>query len=150
MVRRLVEITQETIDNSMRANSAHCMIAEAIKKAFPEVRKVGVDLQTIRFTDPIKRKRFIFLTPRAGQEALIRFDQGHEVKAFQITLTPSQIIPLRDHRKPRDPNAPRRKTRLVTPSGGAVPTRVGGKAPPEAVLSNRGQVRRFGLKALKI
>lgn len=153
MVKRLVEITQDIIDNSMRQNSGHCMIAEAIKQQVPNAKQVSVDLQTIRFSDTVKQKRYIFLTPRIAQQALIRFDQGLPVEPFEMAITPSQIVPIRQdaRRAPRDPAKPRKyhKARLVSPGGGNVPIKVGGQSPPVAVLSSRGNTRKFGLKSLK-
>jgi hypothetical protein len=46
------------------------MIAEAIKQAVPRATNVSVDLSTVRWTDPEKKLRYTYLTPRAAQIAL--------------------------------------------------------------------------------
>jgi hypothetical protein len=81
-----IAIDQETIDASIQRDSSHCMIAEAIKKAAPNMKNVQVDLGSIAFSDPVKRLRYTYLTPRAGQIALIEFDRGIRPGPFSFTL----------------------------------------------------------------
>lgn len=50
--RVMVDITKAIIDESIRNNSSHCMVAEAIRLAVPGARRVAVDIFTCRFTDP--------------------------------------------------------------------------------------------------
>lgn len=90
--RITVAVTREIIDLSERRNSSHCMIAEAVKRSVPEARHVSVDLATIRFTDPNKRLRYIYLTPRKAQYALLDFDQGHHAEPFEVQLRAAQVV----------------------------------------------------------
>jgi hypothetical protein len=69
------------------------MIAEAIKEARPDYRSILVDLQTIRWTNPRTKKRYVCITPVAAAQALVKFDQGAEIEPFAITLKPAQITP---------------------------------------------------------
>jgi hypothetical protein len=48
--RLTIRVDQDLIDFSKDRDSSHCMIAEAIRDARPDVRAVSVDLQTIRFS----------------------------------------------------------------------------------------------------
>ena len=74
------------IENGIAADSTRCMIADAIKDACPKAQFIQVDLQTIRFSDPVKRKRFVYLTPPVAQHNLLKFDQGERVKPFAFAL----------------------------------------------------------------
>ena len=155
-----VHVTKEVIEQSEERDSSHCMIAEALRKALPEARNISVDLATIRFSDPEKRLRYIYLTPRQAQVALVLFDQGKHNDPFTIFLRGAQVV------KMGDPKAPRKKdttppmpegteAELHRPKGGSqneVPVVVGGKSPPTGPLTNtvyKGKRRTFGLRLLR-
>jgi hypothetical protein len=108
-----IEVGREEIEYSVRRDSSHCMIAETIKRKMPTARGVAVDLGTIRWTDPEKRLRYIYLTPRSAQIALIEFDRGILPEPFRFTLrTAAQIIRPANRRKrvaDEDRNARTRK-----------------------------------------
>jgi hypothetical protein len=158
----LIPITQETIDQAQQRSSSHCMIADALKLANPDLRFVSVDLQTIRFSTP-KGKRYVYLTPPKAQRALINFDQGLPSEPMTITLhKPSQI--LKAHTKANSPknadgtpktynrkgggNRPGSPSKKATVNSRGI--KIGGSVPPNAVLSNnQGRVRSFGLSQLK-
>jgi hypothetical protein len=67
------------------------MIAESVKKAFPEAKFVSVDVQTIRFTDGSKNLRYTYLTPRVAQIAIIQFDRGEMPDPFSVRLTGGHV-----------------------------------------------------------
>lgn len=94
--RLTIPITQERIDESIRRSSAHCMLSEAIRDKYPQLRNVLSDLATIRYTDPKRQLRFIHLTPRNAQLALIDFDAGAKIEPFTIVLEKQavQVIPI--------------------------------------------------------
>src|SRR5688572_22178065 len=73
--RVIVNVTQEMIDRSMVKDSSHCMIAETVRAAVPSAQYVAVDIQTIRFSDPKRRLRYTYLTPRIAQVPIVQFDQ---------------------------------------------------------------------------
>jgi hypothetical protein len=169
-ISRKLEVTVDvaTIDEAQERSSSHCMIADAIRKANPDAQAVQVDLQTIRFTDPKKEARYIWLTPPLAQRALINFDQGLPCEPFAFQTTkPVQVVRAKGRggkgtpkRKPGEP-APRQPTQTSQAREGVVglnaeakgrPVLLGGRALPNAVLSNsprKGLVRRFGLAQLK-
>jgi hypothetical protein len=127
------------------------MVAEAIRAAEPRFNHVSADLATIRFTDPRKGARYLFLTPPLAQQALINFDQGHKVEPFTFLLRrPAQVVLSGyDSKGKRAP----RKQRGVSPrkphTSHRVSTVLGGKLPPNAALANTaGKIRRFGLRQL--
>lgn len=169
-----IHVSQAEIDTAIPANSGHCMIADAVKHCFVDKYKripvaISVDLQTIRFTDPRPGLRFIFLTPVVAQRALLQFDQGIKPTPFRFRLSSNgaQVIPTK--RQPRKGQTPaqqaaqkkasskgaaakkrqaklrRGKVVIGHQSGGNHATKVGGKAPPPAVLS--GNRRQFGIRA---
>lgn len=169
-----VEITKELFESSKQADSSHCMIAAAIQIAFPEATSVSVDLQTIRLSRPKKKLRYIYLTPRTAQKAIIEFDQGREVEPFSFQLSGAHVTAMHQSKSQKlqgieidqDTAAPKKveielkkntenikKANLAKQGlrfdkgdNGTVPRRVGGKAPPTTPFGRR---RAFGLRALE-
>lgn len=136
-----VNVTQPIIDRSERRDSDHCMIADAIRAALPDAKAVSVDLMTIRFTDPVKRQRYVYLCPRSVQLALIHFDQGDHAGPFNFQLKkPVQVVPSGGKRTLPDGTKanPSRKVQGTTKfSGGtARPTKLGGQLPGRAELGS--------------
>lgn len=161
--RITVHVTKEVIDQSEQRDSSHCMIAEALKAAvretIPHVRGVSVDLATIRFSDPDRRLRYTYLTPRAAQVALVLFDQGKHNDPFTIFLRGAQVTKMSGAKPPASkavpamPEGSAAEFRQPSPSSpSAVPVVIGGKTPPTGPLTNtvyRGKRRAFGLRLLK-
>lgn len=162
--RVTLEVTDEMIDDAIPRDSSYCVFAEAVKAAFPTARKVAVDIQTIRFTDPKRGLRYTYLTPRPVQIAIINFDQGIRPNAFEISLRNGQVTasgrnenvnqmgkrPLsaaqkKSIAKARAAKQKLDKATLVARQKGHVPDKVGGKPPPMAP----GRRRAFGVRALE-
>lgn len=156
-----VEVTQTLIDEAVRADSGHCMIAEAVKAAVPGARSVSVDLQTVRFTDPKLPRRYVYLTPRRGQVALVNWDQGRKPEPFELNLRGGSVHRAADKTSQPHSNQvaspePPTRVRLVRrrdESNGEIPEVVGGKTPPRAALASPtpsgGRRRQFGLRAFE-
>jgi len=95
-----VNVTQEIIDQAIASNSAHCVIADAIKCALAvkvggRYSQVTVDLSQIRVTDNKLEKRFIYFTPQKCQRCIAQFDQGkrHALVPFAFNLrNPVQVV----------------------------------------------------------
>jgi hypothetical protein len=81
-----VRVSDRHINDSVRGDSHHCMIADAIKDAHPTAQYIQADVQSIRFSDPLTGKRYTYLTPPVAQSALLQFDAGTRVKPFAFTL----------------------------------------------------------------
>src|SRR6266496_3380622 len=97
--RLQLDITQEMIDTAVPRDSGHCMIADAVKAAYPSATRISVDIQSIRFSDPLTDKRYVYLTPRTGQVALLEFDRGIHPVPFGLRPTGIQVVPIHhDHR----------------------------------------------------
>lgn len=79
------EITKEHIADAKRRDSQHCMIADAIQ-ARTDAKYVLVDVQTIRWSNLKKGKRYVYLTPPEAQRAILAFDQGKRVEPFSFTV----------------------------------------------------------------
>lgn len=167
--RFTVSVTQQDIDTAIPKNSRHCMISDALKRCWLKKFKrkavaVDSDLQSIRVTDKEKGFRYIYLTPPIGQNALLDFDAGDHkrLKPFHFQLKGGQIIPTKTRYQPntekrkaqaKKDEARRRavsqfkkaRLRVAIGSGGSpIITRVGGEAPPAAILG--GKQREFGLR----
>lgn len=175
--RVTVPVTREIIERAERRDSSHCMIAEAIREAVPGATAIAVDLQSIRWSDPVLRLRYVYMTPSVCQVVLVSFDQGIHTNPFSFTLSRAQILPMgppgeREARRQRAiaRGAPAKQTPPAMPpaaGGGApgstrvfvsgtganqVPHVVGGKAPPTGALTNtvyKGKRRAFGVRTLK-
>lgn len=92
--RVTVEVDTSAIDDSVPRDSSHCMIAEAVRRSIPGAIRISVDLQTIRFSDPGKRLRYTYLTPRAAQVALVQFDSGIRPDPFAVRLVNGQVTAM--------------------------------------------------------
>lgn len=123
-----VTVTRERIDQATQRDSGHCMIADAVRDAVPDASAISVDLQTIRWTDSAKGLRYIYLTPRVAQVALVKFDQGIPTEPFSFRVRSGQI--LKSGRTKYQPQE------LGTARDHHIPDRIGGTAPPLAALSN--------------
>lgn len=90
-----VEITKAERDNALRSNSGGCLIADAIKRQYPNLTGVTVDMTTVRATDRDRGERYIYLTPPSAQHILLAFDQGwrHPVERVLIKRA-VQIVPV--------------------------------------------------------
>ena len=169
-----VSVTQEEIDSAIPANSGHCMIAEAVKRSFADRFKrrpwqVGVDLQTIRFTDDEIGLRYVYLTPSVCQRALLQFDLGIKPTPFNFRLVSngSQIVTVKRnvrralkkrtakqqeafeklHERQR---SHQKKAKLIVSNPGGSHSnehrKIGGRTPPTAALA--GNRRQFGIRAM--
>ncbi len=87
-----VKVTQEIIDHAIARDSGHCVVADAIAATLPHVNHVSVDLQTIRFTDPKKHERYVYLTPRSAALAIIQTDQGEKPAPFNLRLRSAHVL----------------------------------------------------------
>lgn len=82
----LIHVDDEHIANAQRKNSHHCMIADALRSALPEAKFISVDLQSIRFSILEEKTRYFYFTPTIAQHALLKFDQGKQLRAFDFTM----------------------------------------------------------------
>lgn len=157
-----LQVSEEIIEQAVPEDSGHCMIADAVREAYPDARFISVDIQTIRFTDRGKGERYTFMTPRAAQRALLLFDHGLKPAPFSFQLRDAHITEAgrqvsRRKATPAQAAAGRanlRKSHLVqNPRGGnAVPVPQGGEPPPMGALAHgsvipKNRRRAFGLRA---
>lgn len=170
-------VTAEHIAAGIPKDSAHCMIADALREAMPNADLISADLATIRFTDRLAGRRYIYLTPIPAQQALIAFDQGEPVEPFHVRARAAQMIHTGAARRARriqaeqdgEPLPEREPAKLVkaagdSGTGSSVPLKVGGSAPPIGALAGgdtkgmgesgvtsqyrTGRRREYGLRAL--
>lgn len=87
MKKITVNVTKNEIDNAVRSDSHHCMIADAIQREIPSAKYIMVDLQSIRFSNVKNGMRYIYMTPPIAQKAIIDFDHGKATLApFKFTM----------------------------------------------------------------
>lgn len=87
-----IRVEQSAIDEAIRGDSGHCMIAESIKKSVSTARSVSVDLASIRWTDSEKKLRYVYFTPRIAQVSLVDFDHGDPVEPFEFDLKLAKVF----------------------------------------------------------
>ena len=138
--RPTVHITPDVITTSVKRNSSHCVIAEAVKLSVANAKSIAVDIQTIRWSDREKKERYTYLTPRTVQKAIIDFDQGETLEPFSFRLSGGHTTRLYK-RGGRNRKPSLRASRHA--HGSLEP--VGGEPPPVA----KGKRRAFGLRALE-
>lgn len=88
-------ITEEDRDEAIRSNSGGCLIADAIKRQYPHLSSITVDMATIRCTDRKRGERYVYLTPADAQQVLLAFDQEWRHPTETLTIRRAvQIIPV--------------------------------------------------------
>lgn len=160
-----IKVTPEIIQASIRSNSSHCMIAEAVREAIPEAKLVSVDLATIRYSHPGTGKRYTFFTPGVAQRALLMFDAGKQMEPFDFLLSkPCQVntVGLKSRKTPEE-QAKEKLRRIArknaatakrtSSNGSGIITKEGGDPLPTGPLSSThrkmtGQRREYGLRAM--
>jgi hypothetical protein len=160
----IITVTREIAQSAEQKNSSHCGIAEAIALTYPWAKGIAVDIQTIRFSNPKKRLRYVYLTPRTGQKYIVAFDQGEKTNELSFRLRGGHVMPMAGYTEKGKKNkkayyekmkstpvyksshqrAKQRRTFLRARGLGRLPDRFGGTAPPVAP----GRRREFGLRAL--
>jgi hypothetical protein len=95
MTPRSISIRKSHVNSAVKRDSRRCMIAMAIQDSIPWARHIIVDSQAIRFSDPSKDQRYIYLTPPRAQQALIDFDKDKLVKPFTVRLAQGYMRPMR-------------------------------------------------------
>jgi hypothetical protein len=81
-----LELTPEQHEQAVQSKSGSCLIADAIKRQYPHLTRISVDMATIRITDPKRGARFVYLTPPPAQSALLYFDQGWPQSVTELTI----------------------------------------------------------------
>ena len=171
--RITVNVTQFIIDQAVPRDSGHCMIADGVVSSYPGAVRASADMQTIRFSDPDKGLRYVYLTPRLVMEALVRFDLGQAIEPFSFQLRAGHTTRVshrdpvtgRVTRKPAgrpfgtgqpNPMAPSdgdAKTLTTRKNDGRLPVPSGGKPEPMGALASgtgvpRNRRRAFGARQM--
>jgi hypothetical protein len=151
-----VACTKADITKAVANDSTHCWIAEAIKREVPTASHVAVDLSTIRFTNPERDLRYVYLTPYQAQLALLAFDEGTPPEPFTFILKNAHVTRANVRRRPKGSEenplpagmTQPPTTAVLAASGtrttGGLPRRVGGKRPPQLKM-----MRKFGVRAFR-
>lgn len=153
--RIILSSTPEIIEQAIPKDSGHCVWADALQKAVPNAKRISVDLQTIRYTDPDRGCRYTYLTPRTVQVDLVNFDQGIKPQPVTVSLRGGQVTKAGTKPRSAKPgrNNPPVPTKATLAPNRAVPSnvidRLGGATPPLAAYGHtRGRRREFGLRGL--
>jgi hypothetical protein len=79
-------ISDEQWEKTAESSSGGCVIAEAIKRQYPHLSNVSVDMATVRASDRKRGLRFTYLTPPEAQMMLLSFDQGFAQPGEAVTI----------------------------------------------------------------
>jgi hypothetical protein len=79
-----VHVTEKDIERAKRNDSYTCVVAQAIARTVPDATRIEVDNQTIRFTRPGRRLKF--LTPYVVAGYVVAFDAGDPIAPFSFQL----------------------------------------------------------------
>jgi hypothetical protein len=142
-----VNVTQENIDRAVKNCSSRCAVADAIKDAVPKAVRIRVDMQTIRWTDPVKQVRYIYLTPARAQQYIIAFDAGDKIQPFQFRLDTNsrQVVP--SNPMPAEVQQGLHERARLSVTNKMVASKVGGKAPP---VMGPSTTRGYGVCGLRV
>jgi len=96
MTARRIRVTQDIIDNAIRGNSRHCMVADAIRAAGIKATRVTVDVNLLRFTERVGDEtiRWGYITPVRVQNYIVAFDAGDTIEPFAFDLKSDMRVPL--------------------------------------------------------
>src|SRR4029077_12015848 len=111
-----IEVTKEGYEAAVRAKSAACVIADAIKQQYPQLSRVKVDIATIRASDRKRGEKYVYLTPMPVGEFVLAFDQGWGQETFPKNFRsrpPVRIVPIVRNPAAFKMTAERRATRLA-------------------------------------
>jgi hypothetical protein len=90
-----LSITDEVWEKAKQASSGGCLIADAIKRQYPHLTGIVVDMATIRASDSEKGLRYTWLTPPIGQHLLLSYDQGWSQPTDHVrTGRPVKVTPI--------------------------------------------------------
>lgn len=150
--RVTVNVTEGDIAKATRGNSHACAVAIAVARAFPDVTRINVDMQTIRFT--VDGERLVYLTPYRAQLYIIAFDAGDELEPFRFVLRDPLAYKRRAYTEAgRAVNAARQAGRPRPPVAGPLTEVV--PASPDALPETRtplraaSKVRHYGHRAMR-
>jgi hypothetical protein len=92
-------VRKNHIEEAIKNDSHHCMIHDAIKE-YLGVQFISVDTQSIRFSDPATKERYVYLTPPTAQQMILKWDRGIAVQPFSFELSsPVRVTPIRKEYK---------------------------------------------------
>ena len=81
-----ITITADDYETAKRSSSGSCLIADAIKRTYPELSKVTVDMTTIRVSDQKKGERYTYLTAPDAQQLLVFFDASWPLPKEELLI----------------------------------------------------------------
>jgi hypothetical protein len=91
-----LDITDANRQQAIESHSGGCLIADAIKRQYPHLTGITVDMATVRASDRAKGERYVYLTPPAAQHVLLAFDQGWRVPTESVVIKRAvQVTPIK-------------------------------------------------------
>jgi hypothetical protein len=88
------QVTAENIKDACKADSRHCMIADAIATQLPDVRNISVDMMNIRWSNPATGWGYIYMTCKPARFALVGFDMGLSIEPFTFEVRSGLATPM--------------------------------------------------------
>lgn len=74
--RLVIDVTPKRWERAKQSHSGACLLADAIRDAYPHLSAISVNAMLISATDKAAGERYTYLTPPQGIDLLLAFDQG--------------------------------------------------------------------------
>lgn len=146
-VNRTITVKAGNIDRGMKADSKHCMIADAVSQQVKGASFVSVDIQSIRFSNLKTGKRYIYLTPHVVQQAILQFDRGEMVRPFKFVLWAHEGFEKTLRSRQGNADVYRAKVRRNRNPKKEAAARAARKRAPRGAQAAPTKTREFGLRA---
>jgi len=88
--RYRIHVRTEVISCSVRGDSQHCMIRNAVAEAIPGATRIMVDLQWVRFS--LNGYRYRYPLPVFAAYKLASFESGDVPESFSFSLVSGQVF----------------------------------------------------------
>lgn len=133
-----VRVTQEDIDEAIRAKSSKCMIQRAFERDHPQYKNVLVDKNQIRFNDKKLNVIYTCDQPVRGRVMLLKWDSAETVKPWDMWL---RYFTIRERILRQGRNSPKTSEDSFEKHSGVVP-----RAKTKKARQQLGRDRVFGAK----
>jgi hypothetical protein len=81
------KIGSKEIEAGLKQQKGRCAAAYALARQYPELRRIQVDQEQVRFTDDYDRVRHCYRTPKNLVEFIDKWDAGKPVEPIQMNFT---------------------------------------------------------------
>lgn len=122
------EIDQTAIEVGRKQQKGRCAAAYALANRYPDLRRISVDRDQVRFTDDYDRVRHCYKTPKNLAEFIDRWDKDEPVEPLKISFTRQNEV----WKKPKKARGPRDLV-AIREVNGDIPDHRPNRVPPRSL-----------------